>query len=161
MLESLAQDQESAAHNVDSAFRKAMQALNSDAQRRSFLEAHLIAQIASVLRISPAAVDRDTPLSALGLESLMAFELHNRLEDSLRVSLSATFIWGGHSNIAELADHLAKKMGISSVAESILPPDHATNEAANDDESEDVSQLLDDLEQLDEHEGHHLLGDNQ
>jgi NADPH:quinone reductase-like Zn-dependent oxidoreductase/NAD(P)-dependent dehydrogenase (short-subunit alcohol dehydrogenase family)/acyl carrier protein len=161
LLESLAQDLESAAHNVDSAFRKAMQALNSDAQRRSFLEAHLIAQIASVLRISPAAVDRDTPLSALGLESLMAFELHNRLEDSLRVSLSATFIWGGHSNIAELADHLAKQMGISSVAESILPPDHATNEAANDDESEDVSQLLDDLEQLDEHEGHHLLGDNQ
>ena len=54
---------------------------------------------------------------------------------------------------------MAKKMGITCVTDSTLPPDHATKEAA--DEEKDLSQLLDDLEELDEEEGHHLLGDNQ
>jgi hypothetical protein len=156
LLEKLAEQQKSAHRNVDSDLRKAMLGLDSDAQRRSFLEAHLMDQIASVLRISRSALDRDTPLSSLAFESLLAFELHNRLENSLGVSLSATLIWGGHSNIAELAGHLAEKMGMSSVAESTIVSDKEA-----DDESDELLELLDDLEQLGEEEDNRLLGDVQ
>jgi hypothetical protein len=68
------------------------------------------------------------------------------------VSLSATLIWGGHSNIAALADHLAGKMGMSSVAESTLSGNKA------DDDTEDLFELLDNLELLDEGEDNRLPG---
>jgi NADPH:quinone reductase-like Zn-dependent oxidoreductase len=78
LLESLAEWQDSGRRNVNSALREAMLAMGSDAERRSFLEAHLMEQIAGVLRIPRSALDRETPLSSLGFESLLAFELRNR-----------------------------------------------------------------------------------
>ncbi len=48
----------------------------------------------------------------LGLDSLTAFELCNRLESGLKLTLSPTLIWN-YPNIALLAAHLADMMKIS------------------------------------------------
>ena len=80
-------------------------------RRRSLLESHLQEQLGQVLRSDPSRIDRDIPLTKLGLDSLMALELRNRLESSLGLSLSATLIWA-HPTIAALASHLAQKMEI-------------------------------------------------
>jgi acyl carrier protein len=80
--------------------------------RQPLLETHLTEQIAQVLRMPAGELGRDTPLPTLGLDSLMALELRNRLELSLGVVLSATLIWG-YPTIRALAPFLIEKMGLS------------------------------------------------
>ena len=46
-----------------------------------------------VLRLEPAAIDRETPFKALGLDSLMGLELRNRLEAAFGLKLSPTLLW--------------------------------------------------------------------
>jgi acyl carrier protein len=79
--------------------------------RASMLEAHLTEQISQVLRLPAGELSRETPLPTLGLDSLMALELRNRLELSLGVTLSATLIWG-YPTISVLAPFLLEKMGL-------------------------------------------------
>jgi acyl carrier protein len=79
--------------------------------RQSLLETHLIQEIAQVLRLPLDQIDAKTPLPTLGLDSLMALELRNRLELSLGVTLSATLIWG-YPTVAALAPFLAEKLGL-------------------------------------------------
>jgi acyl carrier protein len=88
------------------------------ALRQSLLETHLVQQIAQVLRLPLDQIDSKTPLPALGLDSLMALELRNRLELSLGATLSATLIWG-YPTVAALAPFLAEKMGIELAVTSL------------------------------------------
>jgi myxalamid-type polyketide synthase MxaE and MxaD len=46
-----------------------------------------------VLKLAPARLDARKPLGAMGLNSLMAMELRNRLEAALERPLSATLAW--------------------------------------------------------------------
>ncbi|WXB20298.1 SDR family NAD(P)-dependent oxidoreductase [Pendulispora albinea] len=78
-------------------------------QRRARIEAHLREQIAKVLRLDPARIGPATELKGLGLDSLMALSLRNRLEESFGVQLSATLVWG-YPTVAALAPYLAEKM---------------------------------------------------
>jgi acyl carrier protein len=88
------------------------------------LETHLIEQIAQVLRLPPKEIDPRTPLPTLGLDSLLALELRNRLEVSLGVTLSATLIWG-YPTVAALAPFLVDKMGLR-----LEPPPAARSDGA-------------------------------
>jgi hypothetical protein len=68
----------------------------------------------------------------MGMDSLMALELRNRLEASLGLSLSATLVWG-YPTVAALAPHLAEKMGMTLGAvlpETATESDHAHESAA-------------------------------
>lgn len=64
-------------------------------QRRSLVEDAVRRDASSVLRIDPDTLerDRDVPLKALGLDSLMSLELRNKLEASLGIRLSPTLLW--------------------------------------------------------------------
>jgi acyl carrier protein len=46
-----------------------------------------------VLKLAPARIDANKPLGSMGLNSLMAMELRNRLEAALGRALSATIAW--------------------------------------------------------------------
>jgi NADPH:quinone reductase-like Zn-dependent oxidoreductase/acyl transferase domain-containing protein/acyl carrier protein len=75
-------------------------------QRRALLEDHLKSQLAAVLRLAAPRIDSHVPLQSLGLDSLMALEWRNRLEESLGVSLSPTLAWT-YPTVHELVSHLA------------------------------------------------------
>ena len=61
--------------------------------RRSMLQALVRDTVADVLRLPAADLDPRRPFGLMGLDSLMALELRNRLERSLQQTLSATLAW--------------------------------------------------------------------
>ena len=69
----------------------------SAAQRQPLIEAFLVEQTAHVLRCSPSKVDVQQPLTQLGIDSLMAVELKNRVEGDLGLTLPVTALLQGPS----------------------------------------------------------------
>nr|AYM54557.1 hypothetical protein [Racemicystis crocea] len=90
------------------------------AQRFSILEAHVLEQVGSVLRLSPTRIERSAPLSSLGVDSLMSLEIRNRLEASLGLRLSATILFT-YPNAAALAEHLLRELGLGEPLETAQP----------------------------------------
>ncbi|ABX04516.1 MAG TPA: type I polyketide synthase [Herpetosiphon sp.] len=74
-------------------------------QRQTRLEMHLRDVIATVLRLDRSRIDLDQPLNRLGLDSIMAVELKNRIEVDLGVSLSIVELLQGAS-IAQLTQRI-------------------------------------------------------
>lgn len=79
------------------------------APRRGALESAIRAEVAAVLRMAPQRVPTDRALRSLGLDSLMALELRNRLEKRSAAALSPTLAWN-HPTISAIASHLAERM---------------------------------------------------
>ena len=77
--------------------------------RLALVETEVAAQLAAVLRKSTDAVDHHRAFEAMGLDSLLALELRNRLESVSGVTLSATMAFN-HPTVHELARHLASKL---------------------------------------------------
>jgi hypothetical protein len=76
------------------------------AQRRSLLLAHVREQVCKVLGLPPGqALDMHRGLMDLGMDSLMAVELRNRLQTSLRQPLPATLMFE-NPTVAVLAESL-------------------------------------------------------
>jgi NADPH:quinone reductase-like Zn-dependent oxidoreductase/acyl carrier protein len=125
--------------------RARLQAADTTRQR-SLLELHLREQIAHVLRlrISAAQIDPHEPIASLGLDSLTALELRNRLEVSLGLTLSATLLWN-YPTIATLAEHVLSKLGMGQIP-SIPAQEHATPPAS------DARQKLQEIQALSDDE---------
>jgi malonyl CoA-acyl carrier protein transacylase len=79
------------------------------AERQQSVESHLLKQVARVLGTSPAKLDRSKSLTNLGLDSLMAVELSNRIEKDLDVSVPTMKLMGG-SSISQLAKELVEQI---------------------------------------------------
>ena len=62
-----------------------------------------------MLRLDAVRVPEDKPVRSLGLDSLMALELRNRLERQLRMKLSATLVWN-YPTVAKLAEFMQKRL---------------------------------------------------
>ncbi|KAB8144504.1 type I polyketide synthase [Chloroflexia bacterium SDU3-3] len=93
--------------------------------RRGMVETFLLEQVAKVLRTSSSKLDVNLPLNKMGIDSLMAVELKNRIETAIELSLPVTTLLQGPS-VAQLADVLMEQ----------LPADEATAEAAIASEAE-------------------------
>ncbi len=117
----------------------ALTAIEPGKRRRALFEAHLREQLAQVLRLPPARIDAGKPLKAMGLDSLMAIEFKNRLEQSLRLSLSATLAWN-YPTITLLAEYLAGRMQIALDAPAIPLTSAPAEIAAPIDELADLTQ---------------------
>jgi phthiocerol/phenolphthiocerol synthesis type-I polyketide synthase C len=71
-------------------------------------------EIRAVLR-SAQPLDHDQAMESLGLDSLMALELRNRLEDSVGITLPVALVWA-YPTISGLAGALCERMGYESGA---------------------------------------------
>jgi phthiocerol/phenolphthiocerol synthesis type-I polyketide synthase C len=76
----------------ESTFRSELAAIPATT-RRDFVEAKVRELASRVLRLDPRGIDGETPLKALGLDSLMGLELRNRLESTFGLQLSPTLLW--------------------------------------------------------------------
>ncbi|MBP5976712.1 SDR family NAD(P)-dependent oxidoreductase [Brasilonema sp. CT11] len=79
------------------------------AEHQQLVESRLLEQVARVLGTSPAKLDSSKPLINMGLDSLMAVELSNRLEKYLGVGLPTMKLMGGLS-ISQLANELVEQL---------------------------------------------------
>jgi thioester reductase-like protein len=77
--------------------------------RRERLAAWLREQIAAIVGSAPEVIAASASFSDLGLDSLMALELRNRIQQHLGLSLSATVALS-HDSAARLAEHLEGRL---------------------------------------------------
>ncbi|MGZ4700435.1 MAG: beta-ketoacyl reductase, partial [Ilumatobacteraceae bacterium] len=80
-------------------------------RRRAVIEEVVCGDLAPVLRTVPERIDRRRAFKAMGLDSLMALELRNRLEAHTGLQLSATIVWN-HPTVTLLAQHLDGRLGV-------------------------------------------------
>lgn len=81
-------------------------------ERATQLTHYLQHQVARVLRIKPAQLNAQQPLSRFGLDSLMVFELKNRLEADFDVEIAVADFFEGTS-VAQLAAHILSQLDTS------------------------------------------------
>jgi NAD(P)-dependent dehydrogenase (short-subunit alcohol dehydrogenase family)/acyl carrier protein len=77
--------------------------------RHALLEAMIREQVARVLRIPPGKLDVDRRLDRMGIDSLMAVELKNRIEERCRVTLPLLQLVQGPT-VANLTARLLERM---------------------------------------------------
>jgi myxalamid-type polyketide synthase MxaB len=92
---------------VDHEFRDELRELDVQ-QRQAKLSAYFADELASIMGTDPDELDLDQPLTSLGLDSLMAMELKNKIETRLMLNLPmARFLEGPSVNeLAILSDEL-------------------------------------------------------
>jgi phthiocerol/phenolphthiocerol synthesis type-I polyketide synthase C len=90
------------------------------AERQGMLESHLRGEVARVLGLSAARLDVQRPLNTMGIDSLMAVELKNRVEADLGVTLPLIRLIQGPS-VADLASLLLEQLGNGEAAPSAPP----------------------------------------
>ena len=78
-------------------------------KRMGMVEDLIAAQVAAVLGTDVSRIDKDTPLTNLGLDSLMAIELVNRIEEKLGMSISMGSVLNG-PNIRDLSTPVLEKL---------------------------------------------------
>jgi type I polyketide synthase PikAII len=80
-----------------------------ESERRGAIANAVREEIASVLGLTPAEVGADSPLRSLGLDSLMAVELKNRLSRRFETALPATLAFD-YPSLSALAGMLGDKL---------------------------------------------------
>jgi thioester reductase-like protein len=99
----------------------------SPESRQRLIEDFLAAQVAGVFGAVESAISRDTPLTSLGLDSLMAIELTNRIERELGMGIPMGALLNGPS-ITMLAETVMR----------LLAPTLATGADSSESESTNV-----------------------
>jgi myxalamid-type polyketide synthase MxaE and MxaD len=114
------------------------------------LEAQLREQAARVLRLSAAALDVEQPLNNVGIDSLMAIELKNRIEADLGVTVPMVKFLEGPS-VRDLARFVGSQFSVSR--------SQAGCAAGNEPSVPDAEQLLDRLDDLSDDQVDALLAE--
>jgi aryl carrier-like protein len=76
---------------------RATLAAASNQERSDLLRSYLAHQVAQVLRVTAAELNLGEPLTYLGLDSLLALELRNRIASDLQLSVPVTQLLEGPS----------------------------------------------------------------
>ena len=117
-----------------------------------------------VLKLAEARIDARQPLGALGLDSLMAIDLRNRLEADVGLPLSATLTWN-HPTVADIAAHLLDRLDLAPSQEPVPTGSTAADPApitGGDGESSSVQQIVASVRGLDDDEVlRQLMGGSQ
>lgn len=155
LLSALAgEDVESAQHTAGASERRDALLAAEPAERRRLLQSYLSDQVARVLGLAPSELDLHQSLSYLGLDSLMAIELKNRIAVDLKVNLPVARFLQGFSvdqAIKQVLNQLSEE-----TANPVLPLPLADTEPRDD---ASAAHLLANLDQLTEEEVDSLLVD--
>ena len=126
------------------------------AQRHRLLQSYLVEQVARVLGVSTSRLDVQQPLSNLGLDSLMAVELKNRIAVDLGVNMPMVKFLQGPSveqAAAQILDQLTAEVSSGSAA----PAPAAVQRHSDQGNGNINAHLLANLEQLSDEEVNSLL----
>jgi acyl carrier protein len=124
------------------------------AERRRLLQSYLSEQVARALGLSPSKLDHQQSLSELGLDSLMAVELKNRIAVDLKVNVPVVKFLQGLSvdqAVTQVLEQLATE-----AADLTVPP---ALPVAPLGERQNVERLLARLDQLSDEQVSELLSD--
>jgi phthioceranic/hydroxyphthioceranic acid synthase len=91
--------------------RAELAAAGSPRERLAVLEDHVAGHVRAVLRLGDRTLDRETPLRALGFDSLLSIELRTRLQNGLGITLASNFVWQ-HETLAALSTGLATQLDL-------------------------------------------------
>ncbi|MGH3823938.1 MAG: SDR family NAD(P)-dependent oxidoreductase, partial [Pseudonocardiaceae bacterium] len=137
--------------------RGALEAIAPGPARLAHLEAYLTQEVRAVLHMEAAFVDRQTPFASLGVDSLMALELRNRIEAECGVRLPATVVWT-YPCVAQLAGALAERIGLDLGSTVACPPpggltEDTETEQLDDDDNDLLVRICSELSRGDPTEG--------
>jgi acyl transferase domain-containing protein/acyl carrier protein len=124
------------------------------AERKQLLQSYLSEQVARALGMSPSRLDVQQPLSELGLDSLMAVELKNRIALDLRVNVPVVKFLQGFS-VEEAVTQVIEQL-TTEAADPITP---LTPAVAPLGEQQNAERLLANLDQLSDEQVSALLAD--
>ncbi|MDN5898489.1 MAG: type I polyketide synthase [Brachybacterium sp.] len=94
----------------------------AEPQRQQFLSDHIRATLARVLGLDVGEVDVDVALSQLGLDSIMAIEMKNRIDVTLQVDLHVLDLLQSPT-VTSLATDIASKLDLSTTSEGSEEPE--------------------------------------
>ncbi len=127
-------------------------------ERSAALRGYLAQQVAQILRVPVEELSLDEPLTYLGLDSLMALELKNRMDAGLGLSVPVTRLLEGvsvgdlHSSLMEkLAEKLAEVQAATAPVATPVPPAPAAAQS-------DLAAVLAQLDTMSEENIDLLLG---
>ena len=121
-------------------------------ERAAMVSEHLIAQVAIVLGVKTATIDDfNSSFTELGLDSLTAVELRDRLQASLDCTLSATLVYD-YPTLADLRDYLTNLLSPSDAHSTTKPIlSSSKNQAVEElSEAEAEALLMEELRQLED-----------
>jgi acyl transferase domain-containing protein/acyl-CoA synthetase (AMP-forming)/AMP-acid ligase II/acyl carrier protein len=132
--------------------RAALLAAPADS-RHDRLCAYLCEQLARTLGVAAAEVDANRPINTMGIDSLMALEMKNRIETELGMAVPVVRFLEG-ANMSEIARVL-----VEGIADDAAPPATVEDEHAGAGwtRSANAAQLLIDIEKLSDDEVDSLL----
>jgi acyl carrier protein len=139
-----------AASGDDSAHFRQRLASATASERQGLLVERISLHVARVMGLDPHATDPQRSLSELGIDSLMAVELKNRIDGDLRSSVPVTSLLAGPTIVALAAD-LATQLDAHVAAP--VPASHANGHEAS------PEQLLANLDQLSDDDVDAMLED--
>jgi myxalamid-type polyketide synthase MxaB len=123
------------------------------AERAQLLQVYVTEQVARVLGLSPSQLDIQQPLTNLGLDSLMAVELKNRISADLGVNVPMVKFLQGFS-VAQAATQLLEQLTAEAGTQSAIRPLAPTRE--ND---QIGKTLLDTIDELSDEQVNSMLAD--
>lgn len=101
-----------------------------DRERQGIAERYITHELARVLGLEPSRIERDAPLAGLGIDSVTALILRNRVMSDLGVSLPADLIWK-YEHVSALAGHLVEAwllQAATSAPRALDSPQEATSD---------------------------------
>jgi NADPH:quinone reductase-like Zn-dependent oxidoreductase/acyl carrier protein len=117
--------------------------------RLGLIEKFMAAQVAGVFGIAEDKVDRATPLTNLGLDSLMAIELKNRIEQEAGITLPMMEIMHGPS-LSQLAKVILKSVADSEAPNGAAPAAEVQLSPSADTAAAEATALLEKIDELSE-----------
>ncbi|MEQ8790735.1 MAG: amino acid adenylation domain-containing protein [Pirellulaceae bacterium] len=128
LLRDVAPTAEEQEENPEDAALRAELAAADPAEREKMLVAYFTEQLATIMGLEPDDFDVVAPLNTLGLDSLMAIELKNKIESRLKVVLPVARFMEGPS-VTTLAQAVAESMGDGAAAQATLSSPTAAGNA--------------------------------